>query len=129
MVGVRVGVVVMAVVMIVVVVVIMRVVVVMVMMAVVVLVATVLAGQQTFDVMVVALLRRADLVLEAQHLGPVLAHLAVHQVLAVENLLDPVGEGVQQQHRVDEVMRVQEILLRMHGLHNDGVKEEPLLQD
>src|SRR5690606_28550797 len=42
-----------------------------------------LAGADTLDVMVVALLSQADLRLEAQHLRSVLAELAVHQVLAV----------------------------------------------
>ena len=47
----------------------------------------------TLDVMVVALLRLPDLVLEPQNLRPVFAHGAVHVVAAFQNFTRPVGEG------------------------------------
>src|SRR3546814_15685095 len=53
------------------------------------------AGADAFAVVVVALLGEADLGLEPQHLPAILAALAVHQVLAVEDLLHARGTGVQ----------------------------------
>src|SRR3546814_17659066 len=63
--------------------------------AVMVMVMPGLAGADALHVVVVALLCQADLRLEAEHLRAVLAELAVHQVLAVEYLLHPLGEGVE----------------------------------
>ncbi len=50
-----------------------------------------------FDMMVMGGLRQADLGLEAEHLFAVLAHLAVHQGLTLEDLGHPVLEGVEHQ--------------------------------
>src|SRR3546814_12157135 len=62
--------------------------------AVMVLVMPGLAGAVALHVMVVALLREADLGLAAEHLRAVIAELAVHQVLAVETLRHPTGRGL-----------------------------------
>ncbi|MBT7700751.1 MAG: hypothetical protein HN700_10695, partial [Verrucomicrobia bacterium] len=53
-------------------------------------------GGVALDMVVVAFLAQADLVLEAQDLLAVFAHLAVHQVGAIENFLDPFGQGLHQ---------------------------------
>ncbi|MCB1429876.1 MAG: hypothetical protein KDJ66_12255, partial [Nitratireductor sp.] len=45
------------------------------------------------DMVVMACLRQSDFVFEAKHLLAVLAHLAVHHCLAVDNLLKPLLEG------------------------------------
>ena len=50
-------------------------------------------GADALHVMVVALLRQPDLCLKAQNLRAVLAHLAVHQVVALQNLLHAVDKG------------------------------------
>ena len=54
-------------------------------------------GADALDMMVMALLRRPDLGLEAEDLLAVLAQLAVHLVLADQDLLHPLGEGVEHQ--------------------------------
>jgi len=57
-------------------------------------------GADAFHVMMMAPLGETHLGLEAQHLGPVFAEAAVHQVLAGQGLLHPVGEGIQDQGMV-----------------------------
>ena len=75
------------------------------------------ATADTFDVMVMALLRLSDIGLEAQHLFAVLAHLAVHHRLAVAGLLDAVDEGVEHQCMIVEIVRLDELDFRMIGSH------------
>src|SRR3546814_1675238 len=53
--------------------------------------------------MMMALLRQADLVLEAEHLGAVFAHLAVHIVQAGENIVKTVLKYLQHQRMVVEI--------------------------
>src|SRR6185503_10044711 len=62
-------------------------------------------GADAFHVMVVALLDPADLGLVADRLLAVFAHLAVHRVVAGEDLAHPLGEGVQHQGMVVEIAR------------------------
>ena len=50
------------------------------------------ATPNAFDMVVMAFLRQPDLILEAEHLLAIFAHLAVHQVLAVHDLVDAVGK-------------------------------------
>lgn len=66
-------------------------------------------GADALDVVVMACLRLADLVLEAQHLLAVFAQLAVHIVLAAQDILDPFGERVQHQRMVAEVLGFDEL--------------------
>src|SRR3546814_7573595 len=54
------------------------------------------AGADALDVVMMAGLRQSDLVLEAEHLGAVFAHLAVHVVAAVEDLAQAILEDLQQ---------------------------------
>ena len=54
----------------------------------------VVAGAGALDVVVVAFLGQADFRLEAEDLGAVLAKRTVHGGLAMEDLLDAFGEGI-----------------------------------
>src|SRR5688572_23839438 len=63
-------------------------------------------GADAFHVMVVALLHAPDLGLVADRLLAVFAQLAVHRVVAGEDLAHPLGEGVQHQWVVVEVARL-----------------------
>src|SRR5688572_5791191 len=63
--------------------------------------------------MVMALLRQADLSLESQHLRPVFAELAVHAVVAVENAAYPLDEGVEHQRMIAEIGRLDDFDLGM----------------
>ena len=86
------------------------------------------------DVVVVALLRQADLGLEAQHLLAVFAELAVHQVLAVQNFVHAVDEGLEHQRMVVEIGRLDEFDVGMarrdrvggvvDALHQNAGEEE-----
>ena len=78
-------------------------------------------GADALHVVVVAFLGQADLVLEAQNLLSVLAELAVHQVLAGQDFLDPFGEIVEHGRVVAQVRRLDEVDLRMTGRHHVGV--------
>ena len=65
-----------------------------------------------FDVVVVALLREADLGLEAEHLLAVLAERAVHQVLPDQHFAQAVEEGVDDQRMGAEIGRGEDLELR-----------------
>src|SRR5262245_42184091 len=65
------------------------------------------------DVVVMPGLRQPDFRLEADDLLAVLAHAAVHVVVAGEDLAHPVGKRVQHQRMVVQVLRLQELDLRM----------------
>src|SRR3546814_3665905 len=80
------------------------------------------AGADAFDVVVVALLGEADLGLEAQHLLAILAELAVHQVLAVEDLLHALGKGVQHGGVVVQIARLHELDLRRSDEHTSELQ-------
>src|SRR5512138_3323633 len=88
-----------------------------------------LSGADALHVMVVALLGQAHFRLEAQYLCAVLAELAVHQVLAVEDLLHPLGESVQHQGMVVEVAGFHELDLRVARRDQVGVVVDALHQD
>ncbi|MCB1833396.1 MAG: hypothetical protein KDH19_08145, partial [Geminicoccaceae bacterium] len=75
----------------------------------------------SLDVMVMALLRRADLGLEAQHLRPVFAHAAIHQVGAVTDLVHPLDEGVDDLRVIVEIAGLDELQFGMIG--GDAVGE------
>ena len=65
------------------------------------------------DMVVVALLRRADVALEADHLGAVLAQGAVHVDVAGGDAADALDEGLDHQRVVVEIVRLDELDLRM----------------
>lgn len=60
------------------------------------------------DMMVVAGLRRAGIVLVADDLGAVLAELAVHRRLVFAQFLDPLAKGVEHRRMVAQIRRVDE---------------------
>src|SRR5215467_9244241 len=70
-------------------------------------------GADPLDMMMMALLGEADLRLEAEHLRAIFAERAVHLVLAPHDLLHPVGEGIEDQRMVLQILRLQELDLRM----------------
>ncbi len=80
------------------------------------------------DVMVVAFLGEADLVLEAEHGLAVLAHLAVHRRRALKDLQRTLPEGFDDQIVVIKVRRLDELNLGMPGGDHIGVVVDPLHQ-
>lgn len=82
----------------------------------------------TFDVVVVAFLRKSDFGLEAKHLLAVLAHLAVHQRLAVEDLLHTVLKRIEHERMVVEIRRLDELDIRVAGRDLVGLRIDPLHQ-
>ena len=75
--------------------------------------ARVAVAADALDVMVMALLRRADLGLEAQHLRAIFADRAVHRGSPDEHLADALDEGVDHQRMVVEIGRLEEFDLGM----------------
>ena len=75
-----------------------------VMMAVVVMVMMAAVGADALDMVVVALLRRAQVALEAEHLGAVLAQAAVHVDVAGADAADALDEGLDHQRMVVEIV-------------------------
>ncbi len=69
---------------------------------------------------VVALLNGAGFRLEAQHLGAVLAHLAVHGDVARQDLLNALHEGFDHLRVVVEIGGLDELDLRVAGGHSIG---------
>src|SRR6476646_4099348 len=101
------------------------VVVVMVVMSMAVIMVIVIVGQgglqadaDPLDMMVMALLRRADLGLEAQNLGAVLAHLAIHGGVARQDLPDALLECVDDQRMIVEIGRLDELDARISARHS-----------
>ena len=76
---------------------------------------------QPFHVVVVALLNSADVLLKAQHLGPVLAQGAVHGGIASENLLHPLFERVHHQWVLPEIAGGEKVHLGVVRCHPLGV--------
>ena len=75
-----------------------------------------------------AFLRQTDLGFETENPFAVLAHLAVHQVLAGDDLLDPVGKGVQHRRMVVQVAGLDELDLGMARRHPVAVRVDPFHQ-
>jgi hypothetical protein len=85
-------------------------------------------GADPLDVMVVALLNEPDLCLKSQHMRAVLAQRAVHLVLALGDFLHPVGEGIKDQGMILQILRLQELDLRMALGHLIGNPVDALHQ-
>ena len=92
----------------------------MVVMAVAVMVMVAAVGADALDMVVVALLRRAQVALEAQHLGAVLAQAAVHVDVAGADAADALDEGLDHQRVVVEIVRLDELDLRMARRHRSA---------
>ena len=73
------------------------------------------------DMMVMALLGEPDLGLEAQNLLAIFAHLAVHVVGALEDLAEPVDEGLDHEIVRAEIGGLEECDVRMALGHEVGL--------
>ena len=89
----------------------------------------VIARAYPLHMMVMALLRQAHFDLETENLLAVLAELAVHVVLAVQDLVHAIGEGVQHHGVVVQVAGLEELDLRMLRRHPVGVVVDALDQN
>ena len=79
------------------------------------------ALRQPLHVVMVAFLSSANVLLEAQHLGPVFAEGAIHGGVAPEHLLHPLLEGVHHQRVLPEIAGGEEVNLGMIRRHPLGV--------
>ena len=82
---------------------------------------TVTAGADPLHMVMMTLLRQAHLDLEAQNLLAILAELAVHVVLAGQDLADPIGKGIEHHRVVVQIACLQELNLRVLRRHLVGV--------
>jgi hypothetical protein len=98
------------------------------MMIVVVVMPIIAIRADALHMMVMPGLGQPDFRLEADHLLAVLAHAAVHVVVAFKNLPHPVGKGIQHQRMVVQILRLQELDLRMRGRHLVGDAVDALHQ-
>ena len=79
------------------------------------------ALRQPLHVVMVAFLSSANVLLEAQHLGPVFAEGAIHGGVAPEHLLHPLLECVHHQRVLPEIAGGEEVNLGMIRRHPLGV--------
>ena len=79
------------------------------------------ALRQPLHVVMVAFLGSANVLLEAQHLGPVFAEGAIHGGVAAQHLLHPFLEGVHHQRVLPEIAGGEEVNLGMIRRHPLGV--------
>ena len=70
-------------------------------------------GSDSFNMMMMTLLRKAHFTFKSQHLLPVFAELAIHQVPSFENFIYTFRKGIQNQRMVIEVRGLDEFNLRM----------------
>ena len=71
----------------------------------------------TFHVMMVALLCQPHLILKSKHLCPVFAHLTVHDVCALIDLVHTINKGRNHQLMVVEITRLQKLYVRIFSRH------------
>ena len=70
-------------------------------------------GSDSFNMMMMTLLRKAHFTFKSQHLFPVFAELAIHQVPSFEDFIYTFRKGIQNQRMVIEVGGLDEFNLRM----------------
>ena len=70
-------------------------------------------GSDSFNMMMMTLLRKAHFTFKSQHLLPVFAELAIHQVPSFEDFIYTFRKGIQNQWMVIEVGGLDEFNLRM----------------
>lgn len=70
-------------------------------------------GSDSFNMMMMTLLRKAHFTFKSQHLLPVFAELAIHQVPSFEDFIYTFRKGIQNQRMVIEVGGLDEFNLRM----------------
>ena len=79
------------------------------------------ALRQPLHVVMVAFLSSANVLLEAQHLGPVFAEGAIHGCVAPEHLLHPLLESVHHQRVLPQIAGGEDVNLGMIRRHPLGV--------
>ena len=104
---------------------------VMMIMSVISMVVMVMSGtsSDSFNMMMMTLLRKAHFTFKSQHLFPVFAELAIHQVPSFEDFIYTFRKGIQNQWMVIEVGGLDEFNLRMPlgdkiGVIIDSVNED-----
>ena len=70
-------------------------------------------GSDSFNMMMMTLLRKTYFTFESQHLFPVFAELTIHQVPSFEDFVYTFRKGIQNQRMVIEVGCLDEFNLRM----------------
>ena len=70
-------------------------------------------GSDSFNMMMMTLLRKAHFTFKSQHLLPVFAELAIHQVPSFEDFIYTFRKGIQNQRMIIEVGGLDEFNLRM----------------
>ena len=86
-------------------------------------------GSDSFNMMVMTLLRKAHFTFKSKHLLPVFAELAIHQVPSFEDFIYTFRKGVQNQRMVIEVGGFDEFNLRMPLGDKIGVIIDSLNED
>ena len=86
-------------------------------------------GSDSFNMMVMTLLRKAHFTFKSQHLFPVFAELTIHQVPSFEDFIYTFGKGIQNQRMVIEVGGLDEFNLRMPLGDKIGVIIDSLNED
>ena len=86
-------------------------------------------GSDSFNMMMMTLLRKAYFTFKAKHLFPVFAELAIHQIPTFENFIYTFRKGIQNQRMVIEVGGLDEFNLRMPLGDKIGVIIDSLNED
>ena len=86
-------------------------------------------GSDSFNMMMMTLLRKAHFTFKSQHLLPVFAELAIHQVPSFEDFIYTFRKGIQNQRMVIEVGGLDEFNLRMPLGDKIGVIIDSLNED
>ena len=86
-------------------------------------------GSNSFNMMVMTLLRKAHFTFKSQHLLPVFAELTIHQVPAFEDFIYTFRKGIQNQRMIIEVGGLDEFNLRMPLGDKIGVIIDSLNED
>ena len=86
-------------------------------------------GSDSFNMMMMTLLRKAHFTFKSQHLLPVFAELAIHQVPSFKDFIYTFRKGIQNQWMVIEVGGLDEFNLRMPLGDKIGVIIDSLNED
>ena len=86
-------------------------------------------GSDTLYMMMMTLLRKAHFTFKSQHLLPVFAELAIHQVPSFEDFIYTFRKGIQNQWMIIEVGGLDEFNLRMPLGDKIGVIIDSLNED
>ena len=86
-------------------------------------------GSDSFNMMMMTLLRKAHFTFKSQHLLPVFAELTIHQVPSFEDFIYTLRKGIQNQRMVIKVRGLNEFNLRMPLGDKIGVIIDSLNED